>query len=285
VVPDQPATVDAALRIARALGLARLDAQLLLAYLLNCPRTWVLAHDEFALASEEAERFVALARRRADGVPLAVLVGFKEFHGLMLKVTPDVLCPRPETEILVDWALELLAAQPGQGPACDVVDLGTGSGAIALAVATAFPTARVTGVDVSTSALAVAAENNLRLGQTVEWIESSWWEGLAQRRFHLAVSNPPYIAADDPHLHALVHEPLLALTPGGDGLSALRSIIESAPEHLHSGAWLLVEHGFDQAEAVRAALQNVGMVEVSTRADLAGLARCTGARKPGPPAC
>ena len=282
MAPDLPAALDDALGHARGLGLTRLDAQLLLAHVLDRPRTWILAHGESTLGAVDAARFADLVSRRARGVPVAVLLGSKEFHGLKLKVTPDVLCPRPETEILVDWAIELLAAQPWRQPGCDVVDLGTGSGAIALAIRHAFPAARVTGVDISPPALAVAEENSQGLGLPIEWLEGSWWSGLGQRRFHLVVSNPPYIAEDDPHLQRLVHEPVTALTPGGDGLSALRAVIADAPAHLHPGGWILVEHGYDQAAAVQNALKAAELVDVSTRLDFAGLARCTGGRKPGP---
>ena len=267
--------VAQALSEARACGVDRLDAQWLLAHVLDCPRSWLLAHDDAALETAQLLRFRADLARRAAGEPLAYVHGEKEFHGLTLQVNPQVLVPRPDTEVLVDWALDCLrqgVAQPS------VLDLGTGSGAIALALAKAWPAATVCAVDASTPALEVARANGERLGLPVEWLCSDWWSALAQRRFDLIVSNPPYIAEDDPHLAALQHEPLMALTPGGDGLGALRRIVHGAANHLHPGGWLLLEHGFDQATAVRNLLVAQGFLDVQSRSDLAGHLRCTGAR-------
>lgn len=271
-------TVREALAAARAQGVDRLDAQLLLAFHLHRPRAWLIAHDDQPLAAESFSPFAADIARRADGVPLAYLLGEREFHGLRLRVTPDVLDPRPDTETLVDWALERLAA-PSMPPTAEVVDLGTGSGAIALAIAHRHPAARVTATDLSPKALAVAQGNAQRLGLAVQWAEGAWWSALPGRRFLLAVSNPPYIRGDDPHLAALRHEPLLALTPGGDGLDALRAIVAGAPQALRPGGWLLLEHGWDQADAVQALLRGHGFDDVQTRADLAGRPRCTGGRR------
>jgi release factor glutamine methyltransferase len=265
--------VGQALQDARALGVDRLDAQLLLAETLACSRTWLLAHDEAELSAEQSARLRSRLERRAAGEPLAYLLGEKEFHGLLLQVNASVLVPRPETELLVDWALELLA---GSAAHSSVVDLGTGSGAVALAVKHAFPAALVLATDVSASALETASANATRLALQIEFAEGSWWQAVAQRRFQLALSNPPYIAAGDPHLAALSHEPTLALTPGGDGLSALRSLVGGAQAHLEPGGWLLVEHGFDQAAAVQALLHQHGLVEIQTRRDLAGQPRCSG---------
>ncbi len=270
-------TVAQALAAARALGLDRLDAQLLLGEALARPRSWLLAHGEHSIDAAQALRFDAHCARRAAGEPVAYLLGEKEFHGLTLKVDRDVLVPRPDTETLVDWALELLAAAPAR-PA--VVDLGTGSGAIALALAHARPDARVCALDVSTAALKIARANGERLGLAVEWLHSDWWSALAGRRFDMVLSNPPYIAADDPHLPALRHEPGLALTPGGDGLVALRTLVAGAPVHLRPEGWLLVEHGHDQAEAVRDLLLRHGFTAATTRTDLAGLPRCSAGRLP-----
>jgi release factor glutamine methyltransferase len=192
--------------------------------------------------------------------------------------------PRPETELLVEWVSALLAELPmtrAGAPASvppRVVDLGTGSGAIALALKTANPLAAVTATDVSAASLALARRNAARLGRAIEAIETSWWDGLAHRRFDIAVANPPYIAADDPHLEALRHEPLAALTPGNDGLAALKAIVAGAPRHLEPGGWLVLEHGFDQAGPVRGLLAQAGFVAVETRCDLAGLERATGGR-------
>jgi len=264
-----------ALAAGRELGLDRLDTQLLLAHRLGRSRAWLLAHDEDLLSAATAAAFTADLARRAAGVPFAYLVGEREFHGLSLRVTPDVLVPRPDTETLVDWALELL---PPGAPA-RVADLGTGSGAIALAVKNARPQASLTATDRSAEALAVAADNAGRLGLDIEFVHGEWWSPLAGRRFDLVLSNPPYIAGADPHLAALQHEPRGALTPEGDGLDALRAIVAGACAHLEAGAWLLLEHGYDQADAVQALLTAAGFSQVSTRRDLGGQPRCTGGRR------
>ena len=261
---------------ARTLGLDRLDAQLLLARALTRPRSWLLAHDDAVLSAPQWLALRAELTRRAHGEPLAYIVREQEFHGLRLEVNPDVLVPRPDTEVLVDWALELLdAAVPG--PALrKVLDLGTGSGAIALAVKHGCPGAVVTATDASPAALHVAQANALRLGLGIETLEGSWWEPVAGRGFHLILSNPPYIAGDDPHLAALTHEPSLALTPGGDGLEALRTLTRGAMAHLEPGGWLLLEHGYDQHEAVQAMFREQGFKSVQTRIDLGRQPRCTG---------
>jgi release factor glutamine methyltransferase len=269
--------IAGALAQARALGVDRLDAQLLLAHQLQRSRAWLLAHDDAPLAPDQAAAISAALTRRAAGEPLAYIVGEKEFHGLTLAVSPAVLVPRPETELLVDWALELLV---GRAQAA-VADLGTGSGAIALALRHRCPAAQVTATDASVAALAVARVNADRLGLPLRLVEGSWWQALPGEQFDLVLSNPPYIAGDDHHLPALVHEPRQALTPEGDGLQALREIVAGAPAHLHAGGWLLLEHGFDQAAAVQALLDAAGFQTVTTRADLAGLPRCTGGRWPG----
>ncbi len=266
-----------ALQEAQRLGVARLDAQLLLTHLLQRPREWLLAHDDESLDAEQAARWQALLARRAAGEPLAYVVGEREFRGLRLQVSPAVLVPRPETELLVEWALERLP----DAPAASIADLGTGSGAIALALRHAAPAVAVTATDTSAAALAVARANAGRLGLAVEFLQGDWWAALPGRRFGLVVSNPPYVAGHDPHLAALAHEPRAALTPEGDGLAALRHIIAGAPEHLLPGAWLLLEHGHDQAPAVQALLREQGLVAPETRLDLAGLPRCTGAAWPG----
>ncbi|WP_374567805.1 peptide chain release factor N(5)-glutamine methyltransferase [Ideonella sp.] len=279
-------TLADALARAAAQRLDRLDAQLLLGHVLGRPRSWLIAHDSDALPPDAARAYAALCDRRAAGEPFAYLVGEREFHGLALQVGPAVLVPRPDTETLVDWALTLLATEPAGGLADrsspQVVDLGTGSGAIALAVKHRCPGAEVCAVDLSEAALAVAQANATRLGLVVEFRAGSWWQALpGDRRFDLVLSNPPYIAGEDPHLAALRHEPTLALTPGGDGLDAIRAIVAGAPPHLHAGAWLLLEHGWDQADAVAALLQQAGFEAVATHRDLAGRPRCTGGRWPG----
>lgn len=254
-------------------GLPRLDAQLLLAHRLGRTRTWLLAHDETALAPADGAWFDDAVTRRLDEVPLAYLTGEREFHGLPLAVGPGVLVPRPETEGLVEWALACLQGRD----APRVADLGTGSGAIALAIAAACPRARVVAVDRSEQALDVARANGQRLGLVVDWRAGDWWAPLAGETFDLVVSNPPYVAAGDPHLTALRHEPVSALVAGADGLDDLRRIVEAAPAHLNPGAWLLLEHGHDQGAALRALLQGHGLKQAVTRPDLAGLDRCSGA--------
>jgi release factor glutamine methyltransferase len=266
-------TVLQALQAARAQGLDRLDAQLLLAHVLQRPRAWLLAHDDDQLTPEQAACYRTLCTRRADAEPLAYLIGEREFHGLPLAVGPGVLVPRPETEHLVEWALERLAGLSRP----IVADLGTGSGAIALALARACPQAQVTAVERSPQALAIAQANGQRLGLAVHWRAGDWWQPLAGQRFDLVVSNPPYIAAADPHLPALRHEPLAALAAGADGLDDLRAIIAGASVHLRPGGWLLLEHGHDQGAAVRELLDQQGLAHPQTRRDLAGLERCSGA--------
>ena len=274
---NQP-TCTQALAAAHTLGLERLDSQLLLLHALGKPasaRAWLLAHDTDELTPEVAQAFRALCVRRASGEPLAYLVGSKEFFGLALQVDDRVLVPRPDTETLVDWSLERLQL-PGL---LQVLDLGTGSGAIALAIAHSLQAAgrpaQITAVDASTDALDVARGNAARLELKVDFIQSGW---LAQvtGRFHLIASNPPYIASADPHLAALVHEPLQALTAGADGLDDLRQIIAQAPSHLLPGGWLLLEHGYDQASRVRDLLAQRGFSQVQSRLDLAGIERCSG---------
>lgn len=265
-------TVAAALAGARAAGLSSLDAQVLLSRVLGVPRTALIAGDDRLLTAGQDSRWIEWCERRAGGEPVAYLLGEKEFCGLMLEVTPDVLVPRPETERLVDWACELASAWPGPP---SIVDLGTGSGAIALAIKHRLMHAQVTATDVSASALAVARRNAERLHLAIEIVESAWWAALAGRRFDIVVSNPPYIAGDDTHLEALKHEPRLALTPGRDGLSAVTAIVAAAGAHLAEGGWLLVEHGFDQAAAVRKCFEAAGLEAIDTRADLAGHPRAS----------
>ncbi|MDE2157363.1 MAG: peptide chain release factor N(5)-glutamine methyltransferase [Burkholderiales bacterium] len=262
-----------ALAAARAAGVDRLDAQLLLGALTGRDRAALIAHDEAELDTEQARRLATWTARRAAGEPLAYVTGRSEFRGLTLDVSPATLIPRPETELLVEWGLACLAGS--SAPA--VVDLGTGSGAIALAIKDACRAAQVCAGDCSAEALAVARGNGTRLGLEVEWLLGDWWQPLQGRRFALALANPPYVAGDDPHLAALRHEPRGALTPEGDGLAALRRIVDGAPGHLLPGAWLLLEHGHDQADAVARMLAARGFGGPRTRHDLAGMARCTGA--------
>ncbi|MBQ0932295.1 peptide chain release factor N(5)-glutamine methyltransferase [Ideonella sp. 4Y16] len=271
-------TVAQALQDARTAGLDRVDAFVLLGALLQRKRGWLIAHDEARLDTAQAARWADWCRRRAAGEPVAYLLGEREFHGLRLAVSPAVLIPRPDTEVLVDWALERLAATAL--PAPRVLDLGTGSGAIALAVKHRHPAVRLTAVDASAAALTQARANGDQLGLDVDWRLGDWWQGLAGQRFDLVLSNPPYIAQDDPHLQALAHEPLSALASGADGLDDIRCLLAGAPDHLAPGAWLLLEHGWDQAPTVRALLSHHGFTEVQSRQDLAGHARCSGGRWP-----
>jgi len=274
-------TVRAALAAARAQGVDRLDAPLLLAHHLRRAREWLIAHDDAPLPPAAAAAFARDAARRADGVPLAYLTGRREFHGLELRITPAVLDPRPDTETLVDWALELLAGEMAPVAAPRVTDLGTGSGAIALALKHACPQASVLATDASAEALAVAGANATRLGLAVEFAQGDWWQAAAVRPpLHLAVSNPPYIREHDPHLAALRHEPRSALTSGADGLDAMRAIVADSARHLAPGGWLLLEHGHDQAAAVLALLAAHGYEALGRRHDLAGHTRCSGGRRP-----
>ena len=271
-------TIAQALTQAHTLGLPRIDAQMLLLHVLGragADRAWLLAHDTDAIEPAAHAQFIALCQRRAAGEPVAYLTGRKEFYGLALQVDARVLDPRPDTETLVDWALHVIA----QLPSPRIADLGTGSGAIALALQSQRPTAQVLAVDASEGALAVAQANAQRLGLPVRFQHGNWLDGITGL-FDAIVSNPPYIPAHDPHLAALTHEPLQALASGADGLDDLRTLIAQAPEHLAPGGWLLLEHGHDQANAVRALLQAQGFIEVQSRNDLAGIARCSGGQWP-----
>ncbi|MCV2349871.1 peptide chain release factor N(5)-glutamine methyltransferase [Paucibacter sp. Y2R2-4] len=271
-----PGDVRAALQLAQSLGLDRLDAQLLVAAAVQQNRAWLISHDDAVLSPEVASLLTGQFAQKAAGTPLAYLLGEKEFHGLLLKVTPDTLVPRADTETLVDWALEILQTQaPAQAR---VVDLGTGSGAIALALKASHPEALVEALDLSHAALAVAQDNARRLGLVVAFHQGDWWQPLAGQQFDLIVSNPPYIAGEDPHLPALRHEPIGALTPGGDGLSDLQALIEGAPAHLQPGGWLLLEHGYDQAEPVAQALRQRGFSDLAMRRDLGSQPRVSGGR-------
>ena len=275
-------TVDAALRDARSRGVERLDAHLLLAHVLGQSRAWLLAHGDDALPDPQGATFAALVARRAAGEPFAYLVGKREFHGLTLAVNEAVLVPRPDTETLVEWALDLLQGESSGIDDPAVLDLGTGSGAIALVLKNACPRARVWAGERSAGALAVARANAQRLALDVRFAQGDWWDALKTASdvplFDLVVSNPPYIAADDPHLAALTHEPLSALVAEDDGLADIRRIAVGAPGRLRTGGWLLFEHGWQQASAVQAILQRSGFGEVSTRVDIEGRARCTGGR-------
>ncbi|MEJ7929027.1 peptide chain release factor N(5)-glutamine methyltransferase [Ramlibacter sp. AN1015] len=269
-------TVAQALARAGAAGLERLDAQLLLLSALGRDRqdrAWLITHDDAPLPAPVRRRFDALCARRLEGEPLAYLVGEKEFFGMTLQVDARVLVPRPDTETLVEWALELLAARSRPR----IIDLGTGSGAIALALQRACPDAFVQAVDRSAEALSVARDNARRLELPLHLRQACWLEEDAGG-WDLIVANPPYIAAGDPHLPALRHEPVSALVAGPDGLDDLRRIAQAAPTQLAPGGWLLLEHGWDQAAAVRDLLRSAGFVQVASRRDLGGVERCSGGR-------
>jgi release factor glutamine methyltransferase len=279
-------TVQEALAQATAQGLDRIDAQLTLCALLQRPRAWLLGHDTDALSPADTARWQDWLDRRAAGEPLAYLVGEKEFFGLALQVSPAVLVPRPDTETLVDWALELLTAIRAEHPTeptLRAVDLGTGSGAIALALATqgaASGPIDVTATDASAPALATALSNAQHLSLAVRGLHGSWFAPLQGERFHLIASNPPYIAEGDPHLSALTHEPISALTAGPDGLADLRQLCTQAPAHLHPGGWLLLEHGWDQAGTVADLMRAAGLQSVTHHRDLGGVLRCTAGKIP-----
>ena len=267
-------TVGAALAQA---GLAPIDASVLLAHALGKDRASLVAHAADELPQQAFDAFFAAARRRRDGEPVAYLTGRREFHGIALDVTPAVLIPRPETEALVDAALDRI----GMDTPARVLDLGTGSGAIALAIAHARPNADVVGVDIAGAALTVARGNAQRLGlANARFAPSDWFAALSGMRFDVIVANPPYIAAGDPHLAEgdLRFEPRHALTPGGDGLDALRTIVAGAPAHLVRDGALLVEHGFDQAPAVRNLFVHHGYADVRSTRDLAGHLRVVAGR-------
>lgn len=274
-----PLTRAGAIQWARH-SIDRLDARLLLEFVSGCTANALIADPDVALEALQQKRFTSLVERRAAGEPLAYLVGQTGFYGDLLEVTPAVLVPRPETEDLVDWALEVVRAC--KSPA--ILDLGTGSGAIALALAGARPDAQVTAVDVSPAALSVASGNRQRLDRSnVHLICGSWYEGLTQTDlFDLVVSNPPYIPADDPHLvgDGVRFEPRLALTDEADGLNAYRAIAAGALAYLKPGGWLLVEHGHDQADAVARIWAAAGLANVTGRTDLSGNPRMTAGQKP-----
>lgn len=257
----------------------RMEAEMLLIRVLGFSRAWLVAHSDDEIDEAHRAAFDALIARRARGEPVAYLTGTRGFHALELRVTPDVLVPRPETELLVDLALARIPVDAE----CRIADLGTGSGAIALAIARARPNARALATDASDRALAVARENARHLGLTnVEFAQGDWCVALAEARdLDLIVSNPPYIAENDPHLRQgdLRFEPHAALASGADGLDAIRSIVRDARAHLRKGGWLLLEHGFEQGAAVRLLLEQSGYREVFTERDLEGRERVSGARK------
>jgi release factor glutamine methyltransferase len=264
-------------RLTPASPTAALDAAILVATVLGIDRTRLAADPGRALAVEELLALESLVRRRLDGEPVAYLTGRREFWSLELEVTPDVLVPRPETELLVERALAAIAG--ARNPA--VLDLGTGSGAVAIAIAVARPDAVVTATDHSPAALAVARRNAARLAAAnLRFLEGDWYEPLPDTRFEAIVSNPPYVAEGDPALAALAREPRIALAAGRDGLAALSRISAGAGRHLAPGGWLLLEHGAAQGAAVRGLLAGAGFGPVATFRDLAGHERVTQGVRP-----
>jgi release factor glutamine methyltransferase len=253
------------------------EAELLLQHALGCSRSWLYAHGGDSIDADGAAHYRTLVARRAAGEPLAYIIGQREFWSLDLEITPDVLIPRPETELLVELALQRIPS----GAAARVADLGTGSGAIALAIARERPQATVLATDASAAALALAQRNAARLAlRNATFAFGDWFGALGNHRFDVIVSNPPYIAADDPHLGQgdLRHEPRTALASGADGLDAIRMITAGASAHLSPGGWLLLEHGYDQGRAVRDLLAHSGFVEVFTALDLEQRERVSGGK-------
>lgn len=274
------ATIDDLLRTART-RIEPVDAELLLAHVAGRGRGWLYAHGDAVMPAAAATAFEALVARRAGGEPVAYLLGNWGFWSLELRVTPDTLVPRPETEGLVELALARIAPEA----AVDVLDLGTGSGAIALALAKERPRARIVATDASAAALAVAASNARRLGLgNVRFARGDWWSAVGDACFDVVASNPPYIADDDPHLSEgdLPREPRSALASGPDGLDAIRAIAAGASAHLRPGGWLLLEHGLGQGPAVRAVLREAGLDTVATARDLEGRDRVTTGCLPAP---
>jgi release factor glutamine methyltransferase len=267
---------------ATTLGMARIDAQMLLLHACGRnanDRAWLIAHGDDQINPAQLAAWQDALKRRLAGEPVAYIIGHKAFYGLQLKVTPAVLDPRDDTETLVDWALELI---PKDQP-FKVLDLGTGSGAVALAIASQRPLAQITATDASTDALAVARANSATLNLPVNFIAAdashpNWFSALQGKLFDLIVSNPPYIAEGDTHLAALKREPRMALTSGVDGMDAIRSIVSHASKHLHPSGWLLLEHGYDQAAAVRDLFASQGYDDPVSHQDLGGVDRCTGAQ-------
>ena len=267
-------TIAAVLQSARQ-QIPHNEARMLLKAGLQTTDVWLLTHDDAVLNYEQHQAFLTNVERRNAGEPIAYLLGHREFYGREFSVSPAVLIPRPETEMLVDIAKASVGA--GRTPSSCVLDLGTGSGCIAISVALECESARVTAVDASVDALKIAINNAAQLNADVEFIHSDWFSALENRRFHIIVSNPPYIANGDSHLAQgdLRFEPPQALSCGDDGLAALRKIVGTAPNYLHSNGVLAVEHGYDQADAVRKLFVDAGFHRIMQQRDLAGIVRLT----------
>lgn len=261
----------------RDASLPRSELQLLWQHVLGKPRSWLIAHDADTLAEEDVERFLQLRQRRQAGEPMAYLLGEREFMGHAFRVSPAVLIPRPETEHLVEHAL----AEAGSGRVRRVLDMGTGSGAIAVSIALANPALEVVATDASPEALVLAQDNARRLSANVCFLHGDWYDALeGQARFDMIVSNPPYIDSRDRHLEQgdLRFEPSMALTDGADGLQALRAIVDGAAHWLNPGGSLWLEHGWNQAASVRVMLAGAGFADVKSLTDLAGIERISGGR-------
>ena len=269
-----PATLGEALQLARG-RIDSVDAKLLLREASGCSAATLIGFPERALSPDAARQFVDWLLRRENGEPVAHLLGQREFYGRMFRVTPDTLIPRPDTELLVELALARLTQSTPS-----VLDLGTGTGAIAISIALEFASANVTAIDASAAAFAVAQDNAKALSASVRFLHGSWFEPVAEESFDLIVSNPPYIAADDAHLGQgdVRFEPLSALVAGSDGLDDICHIVSAAPAYLQPGGSLLLEHGYDQASAVRALLSASSFIEVRSWQDLAGIERVSGGR-------
>lgn len=258
----------------RSAALPALEARLLMMHVLNKTRIQLITQSDYLLTDAELKTYQQLVQRRIQGVPIAYLIGQREFFGLMLHVTPDVLIPRPDTELLVELALQYAS------PNANLLDMGTGSGAIAVAVAHQRPDLTVWASDISPAALAVARHNALTHHCTIQFEESDWYANLPAMQWQTIVSNPPYIEQRDPHLQQgdLRFEPVDALTDHADGLTAYRQLIAGARSRLLHGGWLLLEHGFDQAAAVRALFAAHGFEQIQSWRDIAGIERVTGAQ-------
>lgn len=273
---------SAVARLVEALALepreARLEAQILAAHALGVNRAWLIAHDRDPLSDTQAAAVESLLARRERGEPVAYILGEKEFHGRAFKVTPDVLIPRPETELLVEAALECLPKDRG----AKILDLGTGSGCIAISLALERPAWSLTAVDISPAALKIARENAARLGARLDFVLSDLFAGIPPGTFDAIVSNPPYVAAADPHLARgdARHEPLTALAAGPEGMDVLAALTARAPQHLRPGGWLLLEHGWDQGDKCRGLMAQSGFMDIRTLPDLAGHERISLGRQP-----
>jgi len=252
----------------------RAESELLLARAIDRPRSWLYAHPDALVEEQQARHFLAMVEQRRRGEPVALILGVRDFWSLELTVTPDTLIPRPETELLVELALRHIPA----GSPARVLDLGTGTGAVALALASERPMAEITAIDLHSRTLSVARANaaRLQLGR-VRFLLGNWFSAVQDERYDVIVGNPPYIAEQDPHLLQgdLRFEPRAALASGIDGLDAIRVIARDSPRHLRANGWLLLEHGFEQGAAVRALLESAGFTKVATGVDLAGLDRVT----------